>query len=931
MNFDGYAAAEVSRFSSLVEQDSADNLPLGVSPFVRNTEFHLTGARTRSGIQNRWGFTLPDSGAVTGLAGLKMGGPSGDLQVPIAFSALGHLYKEVPVGSGRVQQITGPLVTLPANSSMQSASAFTKGFLAFGDLVNSTARPAVYNIALGTLDPLSMRPVGDPWAPATQYQVGEIVTPSTPVGGTGHTFRCTRAGTSGGVQPPEFTTLGGGNVSELAGTGAQSGSGVSWTDPNDVTMDDGASYAVVATSNGSPSKPLLASTFGFAIPGGATIVGIKVTGVAFQTGATGPSPSAINMEITGGTNPGTNRSFIPTLNVATPFALGGPTDLWGDVNPTPTQANDAGFGPTITAIGGNPNTTSLQNVAVTIYYVINPGATITDGTVVWNELTPVMSSSTVAGNIAQGLRYMVVLYVNRNGYISGMSQASVITTTIGDSVHQLEVDNIETGPENTVARILAFTPAGQLGQLAGNGISSAGPYFWISPAAQFFGPGFNLTNVPGGITVADVVNGVTMNSTLINDNTTTSATFNFTDDYLKATLNDVSSYFRKIQVPPCSDVWYSQTLQRNFYAADNLPSGWYVSLLADPESVFGDKGLIQVAENNGENRTAIREFAGIIYPMKEGSGHVLTPSPDDPSTWSIVQQWTGSGPCGPRAVDVCTNFMCYVHQSGVYIFQSGQPVRISKEIPITWSQINWKYKQTIWVMIDDQTQVIRIGVPYGQSTVPSIVLTLNYEESPTFQPPIHFSPYIGKEIATGESYKWSIDSISANLAIRAQRNLVNPPATIDSATTQSQILYASSNSDGHVDPIIPGIYDDNGIGIDWVIETACPQALMKPVRLGGVQANVDGYGQLQVEVLALRAKDQKQGGVPTQGGKPEANAGRVLRLKKPIQAGVPYSCGGSMTNERIRVRISNNKQPGVFGDVKWVAIYTQPIATARPG
>jgi hypothetical protein len=32
-----------------------------------------------------------------------------------------------------------------------------------------------------------------------------------------------------------------------------------------------------------------------------------------------------------------------------------------------------------------------------------------------------------------------------------------------------------------------------------------------------------------------------MTSTLINDNVTTSATFNFTDDYLKETLQDVSA------------------------------------------------------------------------------------------------------------------------------------------------------------------------------------------------------------------------------------------------------------------------------------------------------------------------------------------------------------------------------------------------------
>src|SRR4029077_5491840 len=126
--------------------------------------------------------------------------------------------------------------------------------------------------------------------------------------------------------------------------------------------------------------------------------------------------------------------------------------------------------------------------------------------------------------------------------------------------------------------------------------------------------------------------------------------FNFTDDYLKATTNDVSAFFRKIQVPPCSDIWYSKTLQRMFFANADIQSGWRVSLLGDPESVYGDtSAIVQVAENDGKNRTAIREYDGIIYPMKENSGHILTPSTDDPSKWDVKQQWEGSGPCGPRA------------------------------------------------------------------------------------------------------------------------------------------------------------------------------------------------------------------------------------------------------------------------------------------
>jgi hypothetical protein len=793
VNFDGFTPYPIERFSSLVEMDDPTNLPLGVLPVARNVKFRLTRVLTRDGIDNDYGFTLPDGGAVTGLSSLKYSG-NPDVQVPIAFSALGDLYKEQPVGSGNVVQISSPQLTLPVGASMQVAAAYQKGYLAFGDLVHALGAPAVYNLQTGKLDPLSMLPVGNPWEAGRAYQVGECITPAAPVGGNGHIYRCTQAGTTGNAQP------------------------------------------------------------------------------VFPTGAL---------------------------------------------------------------------------------------ATVGDGGVIWQENTPVMSQSVAVGNICAGLRYMVVLFLNRNGYLTGMSEASVVSYNGAVDGFKLQVDTIPTGPANTAARICCFTPAGQLSALAGNGISTAGPYFWIAPnfPAAAFNPSSNssiLASIPGGVTIGDVANGIQMTSTLINDNVTTSATFNFTDDYLKLTEQDVSANFRKIQVPNCSDVFYSKTLRRMFYAVDTLPSGSYVSLQNDPEGVYGD-GIIQAAENNGERRTAFQEYNGVVYLLKERSGHVVSISSDDPSQWNTTQVWgissdgkgVSAGPCGPRAVDVCTNFMCFVHRSGVYIFEGGQPYRISKEIPVTWSRINWAYQHKIWVMIDDETREIRIGVPYGQSTVPNIVLKCNYEEipgfsAPSFAPPIHFSPYMGKEIAAGTCYKWSVDDIAANVCIRAERVLPTPaggfPPGFDLPTIQSQILFGSSNADGEVSPIIPGTLDDNGQGINSQIETACPaimngdgkvlKSLMGPSRLGGVQLNIDGEGQGSVYVLALRGKDPSQGGSPLI-GKAKADRGAEIKLKKPWIAGIPYSCGGQMTNERMRLRITNDATAGVGFDLKWAAIFAQPVTSAR--
>jgi hypothetical protein len=906
MNFDGYTPAIIERFSSMVEADDPTALPLGVAVVARNCRFHLTSVRTRDGIQSKYGFVLPDGGAVTGLVAQKVGGVQGDLQVPLAFSSLGDLYQESPAGSGQVVRLTGSLVNLPAGKSMQAAAAYTKAFLAFGDLKNSAALPAVFNPTLDALDPLSMKVLGGSWQASTEYFVGEVVTP-TAVGGNGHLYRCVQSGTSA-ANAPAFPTGEGDEVDD--------GSAV-WQEYTPVMVQ---SIVTPATPTVTPSIG------GVGFPAGQDVY--LVVTLVNGNGETTPS----------GVYKFSNTANLQQFEVSPPTLTGWETtDLTGDqvVIGYNVYEADVAHGDPAPALSSYA---LVNNTPVALNLDCDVTATGT------GAAPPTVSTAAIvgAGNICSGLRYLVVMFINRNGYISGWGQSAIVSVNLANSGFALAVANIPIGPAGTAARLCAFTPAGQLNQLAGGGISNAGPYFWIPPA--FPNGIFNLSAIAGGVTTADVVNGEVITSTLVNDNTTTFAIFNFDDNYLKATTNDVSSYFRKIQVPGISDVFYSQTLDRMFYAADNLQSGWYVSFQADPESVYGDTGIVYAAQNNGQNRTAVREFNGIVYLMKEKSGHVCTPNTGDPNTWDVTQQWTGSGPCGPRAVDVGNYFMCYVHRSGVYVFTGNKPRHISAELPahtgVIWKNINWSGQQAIWVLVDDETKEIRIGVPYGAGvTSPNIVLKCNYEELPDIEVaegswarPIHFSPYIGKEIAAGACYKWSIDDIPANLAIRAERTLQNPPATLDEATVASQILYASPNPDGAVSAITPYQFDDNGEGIDWIYETAAHQDLMRPNQVGGVQMNIGGCGQGSVYLLALRAKDPKAGGAPPPvPGRTAANAGIEIRLKKPWIGGVPYSCGASGQNERWRIRVTNDKRPGSWGDLQWAAIYANPISSARPG
>jgi hypothetical protein len=516
------------------------------------------------------------------------------------------------------------------------------------------------------------------------------------------------------------------------------------------------------------------------------------------------------------------------------------------------------------------------------------GATVTDGSVVWTETTPSLASSGTAGNICTGLRYMVVLFKNRNGYITGMTEASVVGINLGTASQQLTVSNIPLGPANTAARICAFTVAGG---------STAGDYFYIP--------------------TQDQVSGVVMTSTVIPDNTTTSATFNFTDVYLLSSTK-ATSFFRKILVPGCVDIYFSQSSSRMVVSgAMGYPSGWLVSVQNDPESFYGDTGVVQAGENDGQHAVVWREFRGVSYGLKERAGYLIEPSANDPSTWQVSKRWEGVGPVGPRAVDVSNSFMCFVHRSGVYVFLGDQPQRITKEIPKTWHSINWDFAHLIWVMIDEETQEIRIGVPLNDSTVPNVILKCNYEEAPDFAPPIYFSPFVGKEIAAGSARKWSVDDIAAFMAVRAERKL---GLTItDASTRQSQILLASSSPDGAVNAIMPGSYNDNGSGIDCIYETVSTQDLLRVNQLGGVAANATGIGDLNISVVY---------------GRKSATAADGHIDLKPLkltdtQDKAPPSVGARGQNERFRLRLTNGKVANSWFDVKYAVLYARPVATSR--
>jgi hypothetical protein len=560
------------------------------------------------------------------------------------------------------------------------------------------------------------------------------------------------------------------------------------------------------------------------------------------------------------------------------------------------------------AVAGNGHlyrcTTAGTTGAAEPIWPLGAGGVVVDGTVTWTESTPTVTAvpgGNVDLNPAGTTRYIAISFQNQTGNLSGITQGAVLSIQILTAGNKIQIGNLPIGPANVNARVVGLTIA--------NG-TTAGPLFYMQSAV--------------------VSAGVAMSSTVVPDNVTTTVTVDFTDQFLLSnTSTTLTDRFRVIAPPPAVDVYYSPTTDRVILTGcDGIGSGHLISLAADSESFYGDTGALQVGNGDGQRTICAREFQGTLYSLKERSGYAILPAASDPSSWSVQQRWASVGPCGPRAVAVSSDFMVFVHRSGIWLLDSsGLPECITDEVPNYWSDVNWDAQQTIWILVDEEAKEVRFGLPIGGATVPNQTFTMNYREGT--HSPIKFTAYQGTESAPTQTRKWSIDDLAANLAFRCERQLpVN--ASRFGGFRQSQILLCSSSPDGTVQAITPGVYNDNGGGIDAQYETPCPNPLMDVQMLGGAQINVTGNGQMDVSVMVARTM-KVSAGQAMEGPQQQTNEIRLIPCVLNPEKFDDYSAGARGTNERFRLRFTNGKRPDHHFSVKTAALYTRMLFDARTG
>jgi hypothetical protein len=199
------------------------------------------------------------------------------------------------------------------------------------------------------------------------------------------------------------------------------------------------------------------------------------------------------------------------------------------------------------------------------------------------------------------------------------------------------------------------------------------------------------------------------------------------------------------------------------------------SRVEDPESYDGINGLLSIAENNGQAIRAAFKLRERLYFVKEHSLHATQDDgTNEPALWSIAEISRRLGTPSVRGVGIGEDWVVIAHRTGLYIFNGGEPIKISQEIQPTWNQINWQYGHTLWVTVDTKERRIFVGAPMGSATSPNKILMLDYRDLDSAEdiagrPPVNIT-LTGRKTATDKTRKWSPWTIAANSCALIERS-----------------------------------------------------------------------------------------------------------------------------------------------------------------
>jgi hypothetical protein len=239
--------------------------------------------------------------------------------------------------------------------------------------------------------------------------------------------------------------------------------------------------------------------------------------------------------------------------------------------------------------------------------------------------------------------------------------------------------------------------------------------------------------------------------------------------------------------------------------------------------------------NDGQAIRSAFVIRNNLYFVKERSLYVTSDNgTTEPAFWDVEQVSNSTGTPSVHGVGIGEDWVVIAARAGLYLFNGGEPQKLSQEIQPTWDAINWQYGSTLWVTVDTQHKRIYVGAPMGTATAPSEILMLDYTEG--FSDPLWASASV-----PGNSRKWAPWFISANSAGLIER------------TNGTAALFLGNNAgNGKIYQLTEGQFSDDGAAINSYYTTAFLSRTGATGRdlFGYLTAYAQGSGTLNVNAFA---------------------------------------------------------------------------------
>jgi len=262
-----------------------------------------------------------------------------------------------------------------------------------------------------------------------------------------------------------------------------------------------------------------------------------------------------------------------------------------------------------------------------------------------------------------------------------------------------------------------------------------------------------------------------------------------------------------------------------------------VSYVGNPEGVDGVSGALNTNSENTQPCYGGVVMKDLLYLLKSGSLYYTQDSSgDEPADWGVHEVSNKAGACGVNAYDSGEEWILMANRNGVYLFDGGEPQKVSQEIQQVWDALNWDAGKSIWVRNDVAARRFYIGVPLptpnewlpeapvnAAPTYPNVELMCSYQGSSTGSAitdadPVHKTFY-GDILAEELERKWSIQQIPCPYAdFITQANGIDAPLLFCNGIGNSKIYILDQTNDDGAE--IPWKYTTYGFGSDKDVEKA---------------------------------------------------------------------------------------------------------------